>query len=77
MALEWVYELWESGTFVALGYFEGKPFQEEWDDSKVKRGGSAGFLGPQIFSPDPDTTAGGPRVKYARCPLKQHGGQRG
>ena len=62
MTFELVDELWEWGTFVDLGYFEGKPFQEEWDDLKVKRGGSDGLLGPQIFSPD--TTGGGPRVKY-------------
>jgi len=47
MTLGWLAELWESGTLVGLGYFEGKPFQEEWDDSKVKRGGSAGLLAPK------------------------------
>ena len=47
MTLEWLDELWESGTLVGLGYFEGKPFQEEWDDLKVKRGGSDGFLAPK------------------------------
>jgi len=47
MTFELVDELWEWGTFVDLGYFEGKPFQEEWDDLKVKRGGSDGFLAPK------------------------------
>ena len=54
----------------------GDDSKVERDDSKVERGIKRITWPPNLKS-CPGTTDGDPPVKYALCPLKQHGGQRG